>query len=125
MSLTRAEVIAYLEGLSALELGDLIDELQRHLGVAVVAAQEVHVTMGMPLTTDDPAYPTFCVLVTAIGPRKIRVVQALRERLPLAPQEALRLLERLPAQVAAGLDLQAAHALMGLLREAGAQVEVV
>lgn len=123
MSLTRADVVAYLDGLSSLELGAVIDELQRRLGLAVAASPQVFVTMGAPMLTDEPAYATHRVIVTAIGPRKLRVVQALRERLPLAPQAALALLESLPAVVATDLERGAADELIALLREAGASAE--
>ena len=42
MSLTRAEVIAYLEGLGSLELDALIDALQQRLGLAPVVVRDIY-----------------------------------------------------------------------------------
>jgi ribosomal protein L7/L12 len=124
MSLTRAEVIAYLEGLGSLELGALIDALQQRLGLAPVAAPPVLVTMGAPLyITADDDDDDRSVRLTAIGPRKVRVLQALRERLPLSLADAMQLLAKLPVVVATGLHPTAASELKDLLREAGAEVE--
>jgi large subunit ribosomal protein L7/L12 len=130
MSLSRAEVIAYLEGLSTLELSDLIDALQRRLGVTAVVPPS-HVTMGAPtyvmgapLETDDVTPPTHRVIVTAVGRAKVHILHALRQHVSLILSEAVHLLDSLPATAATGLSLPAAQALAGALREAGAEVEV-
>lgn len=124
MSLSRAEVIAYLEGLSSLELGDLIDALQRRLGLAVAVAPPIYITMGAPIETDDFAPPTHRVVITAVGRAKVHVLHALRQHVSLILSEAVHLLDSLPATAATGLSLAAAQALAGALREAGAEVEV-
>lgn len=123
MSLTRAEVIAYLEGLGSLELDALIDALQQRLGLAPVAPPPVFVTMGAPLHATEADDDDRSVRLTAIGPRKVRVLQALRERLPLSLAEAMQLLAKLPVVVATDLHPTAASELKDLLREAGAEVE--
>ena len=50
MSLTRADVLAYLDRLSTTELAALIDDLQRRLGMRplAVAPPPTFVTMGAP-----------------------------------------------------------------------------
>ena len=124
MSLTRAEVIAWLEGLSSLELGALIDGLQQRLGVTVTPTPPPFTTMGAPLTTDDDPEPSQRVRLTAVGPRKVRVLQALREHLPLALHDAVHLLETMPVELPAGPSLAKARALVDDLRAAGATAEL-
>lgn len=123
MSLSRAEVIAYLEGLSSLALGELIDGLQQRLGIAVSPAPPVFTVTGAPLTSDDPE-PVHRVRISAVGPRRVRVLQALRERMPLALQDSLHLLESPPVVVTTGLSQADTRALIDELRAAGATAEL-
>ena len=103
MSLSRAEVIDYLEGLTSLELGELIDGLQQRLGLTVTPTPQVFTTMGAPLLTDEVPELTRRVRLTEVGPRKVRVLQALREHVPLPLHDAVHLLETMPVIVASGL----------------------
>lgn len=121
MSPSRAEVIAYLDGLSSLELGALIDELQRRLGLTVPVTPPVFVTMGAPVVHDDHELRVHVVL-TAVGPSRLRVMQAIRERLPIGLQELVRLIEHVPATLAPALERPEADALAEQLRELGAEV---
>jgi large subunit ribosomal protein L7/L12 len=123
VSLTRAEAIAYLEGLSSAELGGFIDALQRRLGVRVPAPPRELVTMGAPLV--DPDEPTrFTVVLRAVGPRKVRVMQVLREHLRLVLSEALAACEDLPRALAAVDSRRDADELLAALREVGAEAEL-
>lgn len=124
MSLSRAEVIAYLEGLTSLELGELIDGLQQRLGLTVPPPPPVFTTMGAPLLTDEVPELTRRVRLTAVGPRKVRVLQALREHVPLPLQDAVHLLESMPVVVASGLRPHVARALIDDLHAAGAAAEL-
>lgn len=100
MGLTRADVIAYLDGLSATEIGALIEALQLRLGLA-----------------------SFEVVLLATT-KRIDVVHELIYRLPCNLSEAVRLLEAMPTAVKHGLTRTAALELAAQLREAGAEVEV-
>lgn len=124
MSLSRAEVIAYLERLTSIELGELIDGLQQRLGLTLTSAPQVFTTMGAPLVTDELPELTRRVRITAVGPRKVRVLQTLREHVPLALQDAVQLLETTPVVVASGLRPHLARALVDGLRDAGATAEL-
>ena len=128
MSITREDVVRYLERLSSEELGELADEIQRRLGLPVTAAPRPYeITMGAPLL--DPSemgQPTFEVVMRNHGADKLAVLRIVRGALgPNAPlEEAKRLVESAPVVLRENLTSSEAHELVEQLRRAGAEVEV-
>ena len=129
MSLTLDDVIRYLEGLPAEELGALADEVLRRLGMAQIPAPERpwHATAGVPWRDDDlVGVPTFDVQLRAHGADKLAVVRITRRA--LGPNVGLAEVKRLveSAPVALGVQLRRADAVAFTdeLRRAGADAEV-
>lgn len=125
MSLTRADVVAYLDRLSTTELAALIDELQRRIGLAplVVAPPPVRVVMGAPMTMPDEK-TEYDVHLRGHGRDKIAVIKALRELWTIGIQEAKTLVESAPVVLRQGLSRDEAQALAERLRRAGAEVDL-
>lgn len=125
MSVTREQVVAYLEGLDGHALGEFIDELQRRLGVAMAAPEKI--TMGAPLTMGMPIEETECavVLVGFAAERKVELMRTIRELRPhMGLLEVKKLVESAPVTVEEALSPWRAGKLADRLREAGARVEV-
>jgi ribosomal protein L7/L12 len=124
VSLTRAEVVAYLEGLGTHELGELIDELQRRLGLRPVAQVE-RVTMGAPLVMgmlDEHVYRV--VLLGYTESRRIEMMKAIREVRPLGIVEAKLFIDSAPVEVGEFDYRNHAQALADRLQAAGGEVEI-
>lgn len=123
MSLTRAEVIEYLEGLGATELGELVDELQRRIGVTPappmpigMGAAPVRVVMGESLERDETVR-----LLGWVPGRKLDVIRAVRADLKLPLFDAKRLVESAPVDYQTYGDWRGrAPEALRLLRAAGA-----
>jgi large subunit ribosomal protein L7/L12 len=128
MSITREDVIRYLEGLSSEELGELADEIQRRLGLPLTAAPRPYaVTMGAPLP--DPSemgQPAFDVVLRAHGADKLAIIRIMRGALDqnVSLEEVKRLVESAPVVVRERLSASEARELVEELRRAGAEAEV-
>lgn len=66
----------------------------------------------------------FAVLMTSIGPQKVKVIKALSELLSLSLKEAKQLVDHSPAPLAAGLPKDEAKSLKEELETLGASVEM-
>ncbi len=123
MSLTRADVIAYLERLTAGELDEFIAEFQARLHLEPPAPQ--HVVMGASPTMGMPVHEhEFAVELLGFTDRKIWVIKAVRELWPLGVLEAKKLVESAPVVRRAELSRYEAEAIAGALRSAGAEIKI-
>jgi large subunit ribosomal protein L7/L12 len=126
MSLTRADVIAYLGALDALALGELVDQLQHRLGLPP-PMQPAPFTMGAPLTTMGMPIEESCHSVVLVGftdSRKVELLRLVRELRPIGLLEAKRLIESAPVTLLEDASPHQANTLATRLREAGALVEI-
>jgi large subunit ribosomal protein L7/L12 len=126
VSLTRDQVIEYLEGLSILELSQLITELQRRVGLPEplrVPDPYPYRTGGVPLPPPPDEY-AFSVRLLDPGPDRIAVLKIVRARWPIGLAEAKQLVASAPVLLAEDLTKPDACELARRLEEAGARVEV-
>jgi large subunit ribosomal protein L7/L12 len=129
VSLTREEVIRYLEGLPAEELGALADAVLARLGMPLSAApRPSFVTMGVapPDLKESIGKLDFEVVLRAHGADKLGVVRAARRALgpEVGLQETKRLVESAPVVLGEHFSRAEAEDLAQELRRAGAEVEV-
>ena len=101
---TKDEIVAAIEGMSVLDLAELVKELEERLGVT--AAAPVAVAAAPAAGGDAAAAPAeeekfeFTVTLKDIGPNKIEVIKAVRELVPgLGLKEAKELVESAPAAI--------------------------
>lgn len=124
MSLTRADVIAWLESQDAHALGELVDELQRRLGLPPPMQLEPF-TMGAPPTMGMPIEDDYSVVLVGFGEtRKVDLLRLVRELRPIGLLEAKRLVESAPVTFLEGVSRHHAEQLATRLREAGGRVEI-
>ncbi|MDI3281812.1 50S ribosomal protein L7/L12 [Polyangium sp. 15x6] len=125
MSLTREEVITYLESLTAEELGELADELVRRLGLQPFAAPpRYEFTMGAPPPDPYEEITEFSVVLKDIGKDKVAVVKAVRALWEMPLKEAKELVESAPVVVRRWLTRDEARGIVDALTAAGANAEV-
>lgn len=123
--MNRADVIEYLGSLGADELGDLIDELQRRLGLPAPASQTPRLVMGAPLVMGTPDVDECSVvLVGFAAARKLDLVRIVRDLKQIGLMDAKRLVESVPATLGEFMLPTDADDLADRLRSAGAIVEV-
>jgi large subunit ribosomal protein L7/L12 len=123
-------LIAQLEQMTVLELVELKKSLEEKWGVsAAVAAPVLAATQGTGGGTTAAAEPVeeqteFDVMLTEIGPEKIKVIKAVRELTSLGLKEAKDLVEAAPTKVKEAVPKEEAEAARKKLEEAGAKAEV-
>lgn len=124
MSLTRADVIAYLERLSAGELDEFIAEFQERLHLeppapAYRVVMGASPTMGMPIEQTE-----FAVELLGSADSKLAVIKVVRELWPLGLMAAKKLVESAPVVLRDDLTRAEAEAIAGSLRRAGATIRI-
>ncbi len=124
--MTVEEIVKTIEGLSMLEVNDLVRALEEKFGVSAAPAM---VAAAAP-TTVSAAAPeeektSFNVVLAAAGDNKIGVIKAVREiNQNLGLKEAKDLVEAAPKMVAEGVKKEVAEEAKKKLEAAGAKVEL-
>lgn len=120
---SRADVIAYLEALGPAELQELMHELAERWELEVpYRGEEVFTTMGVPIERD--AYRYVEAVLLQIGPRRVQVMKAIREVVPLSVHEVKVMTDAVPARISDTLHPDQARALQAELEALGAKVEL-
>ena len=121
MAVTKDEIIETLKGMTALELSELVHELEDVFGVS--AAAPVAVAAG-PAAAAEPVEEktSFDVELSAIGDKKIAVIKVVRKLTGLGLKEAKEAVEKAPNVIMEGAKKEDAEAAKKELEEAGAAV---
>jgi large subunit ribosomal protein L7/L12 len=119
-----AELIEQIDKLTVLELADLVKQLEEKYGVS--AAAPVAMMAAAPGAAAAPAAEKteFDVILSEIGPEKIKVIKAVRELTSLGLTEAKAFVESAPKAVKEGVNKDEAEQVKKKLEEAGAKVEI-
>jgi large subunit ribosomal protein L7/L12 len=122
------EVAKVIEGLTALELADLVKGLEDRFGIQAAAPM-----MGMAFAGGAPAggaqaaaeeKTSFDVVLKEAGGNKIGVIKEVRAATNLGLKEAKDLVEAAPKTVKEGASKEEAEELKKKLEAAGAKVEL-
>lgn len=125
MSVTKEEVIQFIENMSVLELSELVKELETRFGVSAAAPVAVAAMPGGAAEAAPVEEQTeFSVIITAVGDKKINVIKEVRAITSLGLKEAKELVEKVPGTVKEGIPKAEAEAIAKQLTEAGATVEI-
>ena len=123
---TQQQVVEYIEGISVLELSQLVKTLESELGVSAAAAVAVAAPAGGGATAAAPAeeQTEFTVVLTDVGSNKINTIKAVREVTSLGLKEAKDLVESAPKPIKEGVSKEEAATIQKKFEEAGAKVEI-
>ena len=121
MAVTREEIVEALKEMPALELSELVKELEEVFGVSAAAPVAV---AAAPAAGEAAAEEKseFDVVLEGFGDNKIAVIKAVREISGLGLKEAKALVESAPAPVQEGVAKDKAEEMKAALEEAGAAV---
>ncbi len=123
--MSKEDFIKAIEGLSVLELSDLVKGLEDRFGVT--AAAPVSVVAAAPGAAVPAAEEKteFDVVLTATAPdKKIQAIKVVREITGLGLKEAKELVEGVPKAVKEGASKEEAETIQKKLQDVGATVEV-
>lgn len=121
------EIIKAVEGLSVLELNDLVKSLEEKFGVSATAPVAVAAAANSqgPAASAQEEKTSFDVILTAVGENKIGVIKTVREiNANLGLKEAKDLVESAPKAILGGAKKEEATAAKQKLEAAGAKVEL-
>ena len=120
-------IMKTIEGLTVLELADLVKALEEKFGVSAAAAVAVASPAGGGAGAGAAAAEektSFTVMLTASGEKKIQVIKEIRALTNLGLKEAKDLVEGAPKIVKEGATKEEADKMKKILEEQGAKVEI-
>ncbi len=123
MAVTREEIIEALKEMPALELSELVHELEDVFGVS--ASAPVAVAAGpVAAAAEEEEKTEFDVVLEGFGDNKIAVIKVVRELTGLGLKEAKAAVEAAPAPILEGAKKEDAEAAKEKLEAAGAAVSL-
>ncbi len=126
MAVSKDEIIEALKEMPALQLAELVHELEEIFGVsaaAPVAAAAAPAGGGEAAAAEEKV--AFDVVLASVGPNKIAVIKVVREIVSgLGLKEAKDLVESAPAAVLQGVTKDDADKAKEKLEAAGAGIEI-
>ncbi|MDO8915371.1 MAG: 50S ribosomal protein L7/L12 [Coriobacteriia bacterium] len=126
MAVSKNEIIEAIKEMPALQLAELVKELEEIFGVS--AAAPVAAAAAAPAAGEAAAAEekdSFDVMLTNVGANKISVIKVVREIVPgLGLKEAKDLVEAAPSAVLSGANKDDAAKAKTKLEDAGATVEL-
>ena len=120
-------LIEQLEGMTVLDLNNLVKTLEERWGVsaaAPVAVGGVAAAGGAAAAVEEEEKTEFDVVLTEVGANKIQVIKAVRELTSLGLKEAKDVVDSAPKAVKEGVTKEEAEAARAKLEEAGAKANV-
>jgi len=123
-TVSKEQVITYIENLSVIDLSNLVKELETKFGVSA-APVAVAMAGGAAGGAAAAAEKTeFDVVLTSGGDNKINVIKEVRAITGLGLKEAKDLVEGAPKSVKEGVAKKEAEEMKKKLEAAGAKVEL-
>jgi large subunit ribosomal protein L7/L12 len=119
-TVSKEQVVSFIENLSVLELSKLVKELEEKFGVSAAAPMAAAAAGAAPVAEKTE----FDVVLTAAGENKINVIKEVRTITGLGLKEAKDLVEGAPKTVKEGIAKKDAEEMKKKLEAVGAKVEL-
>lgn len=123
--MTKEEILEGIKGLTALELSELVHDLEEAFGVSAAAPVAVAAVGGAAAGGDAGAAEEksdFDVVLESFGDNKIAVIKVVREVTDQGLKEAKALVESAPATIKEGVKKNEAEEMKEKFEAAGAVV---
>lgn len=121
--MTKEEIMEAIEGMTVLELSELVKAMEEKFGVSAAAPVAV-AAAGAPAAAAAEEKTEFTVFLKEVGDKKINVIKAVREITGLGLKEAKALVDGAPGNVKENVAKADADAAKEKLEAAGAVVEL-
>lgn len=121
------QVLEYLDGLTVLQISELVSKLEERWGVSAAAAVVAGGGGGGGGGGEAAAAEEkteFDVILTSYGAQKIAVIKVVRQLTGLGLKEAKGIVDGAPAPLKEGVSKDDAEEMKKALEEAGASVEI-
>ncbi len=118
------DLIEKIEGLSVLELNELVEVLEEKFGVSAQAVVMSGGTAGGSEAASDAEKDNFAVTLKSAGANKIAVIKAVKELLGLGLKEAKDLVDAAPSLLKEDAKKEEAENIKKQIAAAGGEVEL-
>ncbi len=123
MAVTKEEIIEAIKEMPALELSELVHELEDIFGVSAAAPAAAAAAPAAAAAVEEEK-TEFDVALENFGDNKIKVIKVVREATGLGLKEAKELVDGAPKTVVEAVAKDKADELKAKLEEAGATVTI-
>ncbi|HSK48487.1 MAG TPA: 50S ribosomal protein L7/L12 [Coriobacteriia bacterium] len=124
MAVSKDEIIEAIKEMPALELADLVKELEEVFGVSAAAPMMMGAMPAAGEAAVEEEKTAFDVVLEGYGDNKIAVIKVVRELTGLGLKEAKDVVEGAPKAVLEGVAKDKAEEAEGKLKDAGAAVTI-
>lgn len=117
----KNDIIEKIEGMSVIELNDLVKAIEEKFGVSAAAVSAAPAASAGEAAEEKSS---FTVVLASAGESKIPVMKVVKEALGLGLKEAKDLVDGAPATLKEGVKKEEAEAMKKAIEEAGGKVEL-
>ncbi len=122
MSVTKDQVVQFLENMTLLEAAGLVKELEIKFGVSAAAPAAAAAAAGPAAGPAAEEQTEFTVILATVGEKKINVIKVVRELTGLGLKDAKDLVEAAPKAVKEAVSKDDAAKMKKALEAEGATV---
>lgn len=123
--ITKEDVVKFIEGMTVLELSELVKELEAKFGVTAAAPVAMVAAAGGPAQAAAVEEKTeFDPILTGFGEQKIQVIKVVRAITGLGLKEAKDLVDGVPKPIKEGVSKDEAADIKKKIEEVGGTVEI-
>jgi large subunit ribosomal protein L7/L12 len=123
--ITKEDVVKFIEGMTVLELSELVKELEERFGVSAAVPMAVaQVSAGSEQAAPAEEKTEFDAILTGYGEQKIQVIKVVRALTSLGLKEAKDLVDGVPKPVKEGVSKEEAADIKKKIEEVGGTVEI-
>ena len=124
MATSKEDILKAIEGMSVMDLVDLISDIEEKFGVTAAAAVAAAPAAAGGDAPAEEEKTDFDVVLTAAGDQKVQVIKVVRAITGLGLKEAKDMVDGAPSTVKEGAKKDDAEAMLAQLIEAGATAEL-
>jgi large subunit ribosomal protein L7/L12 len=122
---TKEDVIKFIEGMTVLELSELVKELEEKFGVSAAAPVAVsNLSAGPAQAAQAEEKTEFDAILTGFGEQKIQVIKVVRALTGLGLKEAKDLVDGAPKPIKEAISKDEAADIKKKIEEVGGTVEI-
>ena len=123
--MTKEDVVKFIEGMTVLELSELVKELEQRFGVTAAAPVAVAAAAAGSVQAAPVEEKTeFDAILTGFGDQKIQVIKVVRAITGLGLKEAKDMVDGVPKPIKEGVSKEEAADIKKKIEEVGGTVEI-
>lgn len=124
--ITKEDVVKFIEGMTVLELSELVKELEEKFGVSAAAPVAVAsaASTSAEAAVQAEEKTEFDVILTGFGDQKIQVIKVVRAITGLGLKEAKDVVEGIPKPIKEGVSKDEVADIKKKIEEVGGTVEI-